>query len=237
MAQCVWLSSPARAAEPVTTQAEDAPRASVSAEDETAAPATTEEPSTAPSASAEPAPPVEPRAAWEPEPLTPEPEPATTTFAAQDPGEALPAPRPKSPFDQGRIRVSLALGWAATRSTNWLIIGVGGGYYILNGLELGADAAFLLGGNPFIATLTPGVRYTFNQVPILKPYVGTFYRHYFIADNYSDSDSLGARLGVNFMTGTFSYVGIGAVYEHFLDDSLYENPDQFYPELAFSFAF
>jgi len=246
-AHTLGSSSPAWAAEPPSPTPDASADRNTSPDADTASEATPAEPSPEPSAEPpaetgpEPVPSGEPLPPTEPAPLAPappaEPEAATTAYSIQNPGEALPIPRPPSPWDKGRIRVSLSVGWASGRSTNWLILGLGGGYHILNGLELGADAAFLLFGDPFIATLTPGVRYTFNQIPILKPYVGAFYRHYFIADDYSDSDSLGGRLGVNFMTSTFSYIGVGAVYEHLLDDSLYSSPDQFYPELAFSFAF
>jgi hypothetical protein len=179
-------------------------------------------------------PPVEPAVTeWEP---TPEPV-AASGPTIENAGGALEVPRPPTPFDRGRIRVSVALGWASVGPKNWLILGGGAGYNVIDGLELGADTTFWLGNSPFLATLTPGVRYTFHMVPVVKPYVGTFYRHYFISDDYSDSDSLGARAGVNLMAKGMSYIGLGAVYEHFLDSSLYDNPDQFYPELVLAFAF
>jgi len=130
--------------------------------------------------------------------------------------------------------VSTTIGGSSSRT--WFILGIGAGYFFVDGLEGHADSTFWI-GDPFLATLTPGVRYVFHMVPVVKPYVGTFYRHYFVTGPLSDSDSLGARAGVNFMIGRNSYVAGGVIYEHFLDDALFENPDQVYPEITVAIAF
>lgn len=183
--------------------------------------------------------PTEPAAPDESPPPAAEPPPEPLAVATTSPPPPKP-PSPAGPFAQGRIRVGGMIGLSSTiggaSSRTWFILGVGAGYHVLDGLEPHADTTFWI-GDPFLATLTPGLRYTFHMVPVVKPYVGTFYRHYFVSGPLSDTDSLGARAGVNFMLNEFSYVAGGVVYEHFLDDALFEEPDQVYPELMISVSF
>lgn len=171
-----------------------------------------------------------------PPPLAEEPV-AEATTSASDPNLELLLQRPPTPFDQGRIRLGVGLGWTSTSDTNWLILGAGLGIYVFDGLEVGLDSTFWVIGDPFVSTLTPGLRYVFIQLPSVKPYVGAFYRHYFVGDGWDDTDAIGGRLGVYFMLSQQAYLGGGIVYEHFLDDDLFASRDQFYPELTFSFAF
>lgn len=152
-------------------------------------------------------------------------------------------PKIPTPFDQGSIRLGLVLGWAQASTglstINWVLLGVTGGYYVLDGLEPNLGANFWI-GDPFIATLSPGLNYVFHMVPTVKPYVGAFYRHYFVTDNrfgWDDTDSIGARGGVYFMIGPMSYFGGGIAYEHFLDQNLFSNVDQVYPEITLAIAF
>src|SRR5262249_18005433 len=100
------------------------------------------------------------------------------------------------PFMQGRMRVSVVLGAGSGGfDSSYLILGGGFGYFVLDGLALEADAQAWLFGDPFTATVTPGVRYVFYQVPKVHPYVGAFYRHYFV-DKLDDFDTYGARAGL-----------------------------------------
>jgi hypothetical protein len=166
-----------------------------------------------------------------------EDEPSTSV---SDTGEIVVPHAPqaeRSPFDQGTIRVGVGLGIASWSTEDWMILGLGAGYFVLKGLEPHLDTTFWVIGKPFMATLTPGVRYVLHFVPKVKPYVGGFYRHYFVSDDQLDTNSIGARLGVNIMTGKMSYFGAGVVYEHFLDQNLFVDQDQFYPEISFSFSF
>jgi hypothetical protein len=148
-----------------------------------------------------------------------------------------PAARPPSPFDQGTLRVGIGLGFVSSYSEDWLILGLGFGGFVLDGLEAHLDTTFWVIGDPFMATLTPGVRYVLHFVPKVKPYIGAFYRHYFVSDNHLDTDAIGGRVGLNFMTSPMSYFGAGLVYEHFLDADLFSDQDQFYPEITFAFSF
>src|SRR3954471_9571292 len=102
-----------------------------------------------------------------------------------------PPPRSTAgPFARGSIRLSVLIGTGWTTTDEYLILGAGVGYYIADGLELGVDYEAWLFGSPVMQRLSPGVRYVFHMVPVLKPYVGGFYRHTFIGDDYSDLNCL-----------------------------------------------
>jgi len=173
----------------------------------------------------------------EPPPAEPAPE-----VVAVGAAEETPKKRPSDAglFAQGRIRVGGTIGFStavgAGSSQSWFILGVGAGVFVLDGLEPHADTTFWI-GDPFLATVTPGIRYVFWMVPVVKPYLGTFYRHYFVDGPVGDSDSLGGRVGVNFMMSPNAYVAGGIIYEHFLDETLFDNPDQVYPEIMIAVAF
>jgi hypothetical protein len=220
----------------------------IATEPAAAAPEATElapaEPASAQPAAAEP-PPVEPVAAEPPpvEPAAAEVGATSSTSPEGASGSFVPPSRPPSPFDRGRLRIGGMIGWAQastyTGSINWFILGVGVGYNVLDGLEPHVDTTFWI-GDPFVTTLTPGLRYVFHMVPVVKPYVGGFYRHYFVSGNdygWDDSDALGGRAGVYFMTGPMSYFGGGIIYEHFLDENLFSEVDQVYPEITIAIAF
>lgn len=143
------------------------------------------------------------------------------------------------PFSQGRGAIHLWLGttWYGPRS--YLMLGAGFGVHVVNGLELSIDGEAWLFNDPFAATITPGLTYTFYMVPAFTPYFGTFFRHYVIGDNIDDFNSVGFRIGL-YLAPYRSRVrfGIGGTYEHTLDcDDRVWSCDSFYPELNFSVWF
>jgi hypothetical protein len=82
------------------------------------------------------------------------------------------------------------------------------------------------------------VQYVFTQVPSVNPYVGAFFSRTFI-DNYSDLNSAGARAGVYLPLGRNTHLGLGGVYESYMDcsESTYHSCSDFYPEISFSVSF
>lgn len=168
-------------------------------------------------------------------------DPFASPESSVQPAEAEPQ-RDAGPFSKGRILVSLLLGGAFGGDRNYLILGAGAGYYVVDGLEVGLDGTIWLLDEPLIGTLTPQAKYVFHFVPVLKPYVGTFYRHYFVGDDFGDLDSVGARAGANIVMGGggsyTSYIGLGAIYEHMLDcNEAVLDCDSVYPEFSFGFSF
>lgn len=148
--------------------------------------------------------------------------------------------RYRGPFAQGRLRISVLLGGGTNFNDDYLVLGAGVGYFLLDGLEASVGGTAWLLGDPFIATVTPGLTYVFYQVPKVHPYLGAFYRHYFIGGEFDDLDSYGGRSGIYWMLGEHGYLGGGVVYERLFDcrsGDVWSDCDQWYPEFTFAFVF
>jgi hypothetical protein len=94
------------------------------------------------------------------------------------------------------------------------------------------------GSDPKLTKITPSVQYVFYQVQPVKPYVGAFYRRTSI-EGRRDLDSVGGRAGAYLQAGRNAYLGLGAVYESYLDcnTSTYRKCDSTYAEITLTFAF
>lgn len=142
------------------------------------------------------------------------------------------------PFEKGASRVSVVVGSGYTLNESYVILGLGAGYFVLNGLELGLDGQAWIGGDPDIYKLKPQATYTILTQSRIRPYAGVFYSHIFI-DGYDDQDTAGARGGIYFTSDEKWFMGIGAVYESYLDcdKDVYSSCDDVYPEITFSVSF
>jgi hypothetical protein len=143
-----------------------------------------------------------------------------------------------APFEKGSRRLSITAGSGRSFNNSYTIIGLGAGYYVIKGLELGLDGEVWLGSDPDMYKVSPQVRYVVPMQSKLRPYGGVFYRHVFI-DGFDDQNALGARGGVYYTPDTNWFMGVGAVYESYLDcdDTIYESCDEIYPEITFSLSF
>ncbi len=150
---------------------------------------------------------------------------------------AVIAPANAGPFSQGSQSVAIIAGSGSAFRDDYLILGLGYGYYLVDGLELGIDAQFWLNGDPSITKLSPQIRYVFTQPKTVKPYIGGFFRRTFISD-FPDLDSVGYRAGLNFMGRGNFYFGAGFVYERYQDcnEAIVANCSDTYPEILFSFS-
>jgi len=144
----------------------------------------------------------------------------------------------RDPFAEGSMRASVLIGNGYAFNQNYLIVGVGFGYFVAKGLELGVDAENWSGNSPHITKLSPEIRYVVPTNGTVRPYVGAFYRWTTI-ENYNDLNSVGGRAGLYFVSGQGSYFGAGAVYETYLscDQSVYRSCSNTYPEIIFAIAF
>jgi len=142
------------------------------------------------------------------------------------------------PFEQGSLHVSIVVGSGEAFENDYTIIGLGAGYYVIDGLELGLDGEAWLGGDPNIYNLSPQAKYVLSTQSRLRPFVGAFYKHSFV-DQDDDLDSVGGRGGVYLIQDERWFVGLGAVYESYLDcDEKISDPcDDIYPEITVSFTF
>jgi hypothetical protein len=143
------------------------------------------------------------------------------------------------PFSRGSVNLSISGGTVWDGSRTYLVLGLGLGIYVVNGLELALGGSIWLFDSPFAATVTPSATYTFWFVPTVKPYFGGFYRHYMIGDDRKDLDGIGLRAGLYLMPNTSRLrFGIGAVYEHIVDCNEHDwSCDDIYPEVSFAISF
>ena len=142
------------------------------------------------------------------------------------------------PFEQGSLRVSIVVGTGQAFRNDYTIIGVGAGYYVKDGLELGLDGEAWLGGDPDINKLSLQAKYILSTQSRFRPYIGAFYTHSFV-DYYDDLDSVGGRGGVYLVQDDRWFLGVGAVYESYLDcdEKILDSCDDFFPEITVSFTF
>lgn len=142
------------------------------------------------------------------------------------------------PFTQGSARLSVFLGGGTAFNQDYTIIGLGAGYYVADGVEVGLDAETWTGNTPHIEQVSPQVRYVFDMEGSFKPYAGAFYRRTHI-ESYRDADSVGARAGVFFLAGKNAYIGGGLVLDNHLncDRTVYAHCTETYPELLVAFVF
>ena len=140
------------------------------------------------------------------------------------------------PFKQGGTSFSLGIASATAFNSNYTVVSVGLGFYLIDGLEVGLDAQSWLGSGPSITKLSPQFMYVFNQDGALKPYLGAFYRK----TNYSgfeNLDAAGARAGMYFSKGEGYYLRAGVVYENELscNETQFVTCSETYPEINLTF--
>jgi hypothetical protein len=124
-------------------------------------------------------------------------------------------------FDRGSISASVDLGYATyATGGSYFILGGGVGYFVWDGVEVSFDVEHWFGSDALadITKVRPGVRYVVWQTRLIHPYLGVFYRHWFIhSDLFDDADTIGARVGAIYAPGRLQ-IGIGAMYEFILTE-------------------
>jgi hypothetical protein len=146
------------------------------------------------------------------------------------------------PFREGSGRMTLLIGGGTAYENNiqynYTILGVGAGYYVVDGLEVGLDVEDWLGGGPRIYRVSPEIRYVFYTMEPVKPYAGVFYRRNFI-EGHDDNNIVGFRAGGIFLIGERSYFGVGMAYDKYLncDRNQYSSCSDTYPEIMIAVTF
>jgi hypothetical protein len=138
----------------------------------------------------------------------------------------------KGIFGRGHLSGGVKGGWVSTTGDDYLMLGLGLGYNVADGVTAGLDYETWLLGEPMVHKLAPWVGYTYWQAPRVKPYVAAFFRQNWV-DGYDSYQDVGARVGV-FMPRGRSYLGVGLVYEYRLDSDGFIDRDRWYPEVRFA---
>ncbi len=144
-------------------------------------------------------------------------------------------------FSKDSTTLGVVVGSGSAFDDNYLILGVGVGYYVARGLELGLDVQHWFSGSPSITKVSPQIRYVFTQAKRVKPYVGLFYRRTFFGDfkgiDLADQDSFGYRVGAYFSSNNRVYIGGGMVYEEYKNCDAFVDCSTTYPEILFTVSF
>jgi len=141
-------------------------------------------------------------------------------------------------FAKGTKQFTIVGGAGESFDESYFVLGLGAGYYVVDGLNVGLQVESWMGADPSIFKVTALTNYVFYQVKRFSPYVGAFYRYTDIEDRDS-LDSAGGRAGVYMAVGRNGYAGFGMVYESYLDCNtrVYVSCDTTYPEVSFAFSF
>ena len=141
-------------------------------------------------------------------------------------------------FDEGNTSGSLAIGNGQLFQENYLIIGIGIGHYVIDGLEIGLEIDAWTGGDPSIYEVTPRITYVIDNPTDVKPYLGAFYNRSFVED-LEDRDSYGYRAGFYAPAGNHTFIGIGLVHTQLQDctETAFVSCSDTYSEVSYSFIF
>ncbi len=141
-------------------------------------------------------------------------------------------------FAAGSARLSLAFGGATAFHQNYTVFGIGGGYYVADGIEAGLDYESWSGSSPRIQQVSPQVRFVFPRPGSVSPYAGVFYRRTYI-EGYRGLDTAGARAGLYLLSGRNLYFGVGVAQEFHqdCDRTIYSSCSETYPELSLAIVF
>lgn len=160
-----------------------------------------------------------------------------SNLAVAQPIEIEPPPT-ETPFDRGKVSLSVAGGAGNNLGEHYYAIGAGFGYFVLDGLELGASALEQFGDGPSITRLAPSIRYVAQPLvgkwPLI-PYAGVFYTHWVIAGGYDDIDAVGARSGLLYVSGRV-LLGLGIAVEKTVSTCVEECVTA-YPDFTISLSF
>ncbi len=129
-------------------------------------------------------------------------------------------------------------GGARAFDQSYTVFGIGGGYYIADGVEAGFDAESWSGSSSRIEEFSPQVRAVFLRDRSVNPYIGVFYLRTVI-EGYRDLDTAGIRAVGYFLTGRNIYFAAGLAEEMHLDcdRNVYSSCTEIYPELSFAVIF
>lgn len=159
---------------------------------------------------------------------------ASPALATEPEPAPAPAPAPETPFSQGKTRVGLSGGgYGHSGNVDFYVAG-SFGYFVLDNLEVGADLAVWFGDTPTTLQLGPGVRYVVPLAGPVQPYLGAFYRHWFVSGADADVDTVGARGGV-LIHSDHVWLTLGLAYEAYVSDCDGDCGD-FYPEFGLAFV-
>jgi len=145
--------------------------------------------------------------ATQPAPAAAQPAPA----AAQPAPAPQPAPKKES---RGVLYPWLTVGTTFAYGQTYGNASAGLGYVMNHGLTPNLEVSYSWGATPTLWAVRPGLIW-FMQIPMLHPYVGAYYTHWFVSGNLPDQNGVGARLGISLGR----VMSLGVTYDRILNCS------------------
>ncbi len=148
---------------------------------------------------------------------------------------AFPAAAAAGGFDRGAVRIDLGVARGRAFDRDYTIYGLGAGYYVADGIEVGLDYSAWRGDGPDIDQYSPGIRLVL-QAGGMRPYLGAFYRATRV-DGVADTDAWGGRAGFYVAAGRGAHWGVGVAYLRYLDcdEAVHGSCSETYPEFSLVF--
>ncbi len=126
-------------------------------------------------------------------------------------------------------RLGAMAGVGSAYHNTYFLLGARVGYEIAFGLTLDVEGQWWTGSTPSLGKLAPGLIW-YVPIPLLHPYIGAFYAHWFVGSNFGDQDAVGWRAGLQVASAGPASVDVGFAYEHLL--SCPANCDSWWPEVS-----
>ena len=125
-----------------------------------------------------------------------------------------------TPFDAGRVGIDLGVGPLHVLDRDYIALGVGGHYFVLDGLSVGTFGWIAFGPGPTIGRLSVGLEYVlqplYGSSPVL-PYVSAYTGRWFADGSYQSFNVVGASAGLLAIAGRL-VIGFGVAVEHNISD-------------------
>lgn len=139
-------------------------------------------------------------------------------------------------FEKGKSSLGFVAGAGSSNGESYMIAGVSGDYFVLDGLSVGGSYRGWFGADPTQHQLTLSSSYYLTLDNKYHPYVGVFARETFV-DEF-DYNSYGGRVGLALTMSKNSYVSVGYAYEEYTDcRGIVIECSSSYPEFVFSLSF
>jgi hypothetical protein len=153
----------------------------------------------------------------------PEPVPSTAP--------AVPAARPTADAAEPRAKWTRQIfSWASVGTTfaygqTYGSANAGVGYLMKYGIAPNVELGYAFGNSPTLWSVRPGVTWFMPVAPV-RPYVGTYYTHWFVGSGLPDQDGIGGRAGLS----VGRVVSLGVAYDHVFGCSV--NCDSWTPQIS-----
>ena len=134
----------------------------------------------------------------------------------------------------GHWRLAVTAGVGSANHNTYFLIGGMVGYEMALGFTPNLQGLAWTGSTPSMFKLSPGLTW-YAPLPLIRPYVGAFYSHWFVGSGFPDQDAIGLRGGLQLASAGPATIDAGVAYEHLLSCSV--DCDSWWPEISAAVRF